>query len=59
MGFWSKFGKNVVKGADWVRAIAPIAPIPPKAKAVIEKSGAVEDDIKAVVDEIKRKPPAA
>lgn len=52
MGFWKKLG------GIWetARAIAPVLPISDKAKRVIQKSGEVEDDVKAIVDDVKRKP---
>lgn len=52
--------KKIKQGWSIAKQVAPMLPIPNKAKIVIQKGGEVEDDIKAIVDEVKpRKPPAA
>lgn len=53
MGFWSKFGKGLVQAWNTAKEVAPVLPIPDKAKRVIAKGGEVEDDVKAIIQEVK------
>jgi len=53
MGFLSK-----LKAAwNFTKEAAPVLPIPDKAKRIIAKGGEVEEDVKAIVDEVKPKKP--
>lgn len=49
MGFWSK----AKKGIDVAKTIAPLLPIPAKAKRIVAKVGEAEEDVEAIVDEVK------
>lgn len=59
MGFWKKLGKGVSKGIDIATQIAPVLPIPSKAKRVIAKVGETQDDVGAIVDEFKKPKPVS
>jgi hypothetical protein len=55
MGFWSKVKKSIATATT----IAPYLPIPAKAKRVIAKVGETEEDVEAIVHEVKPAKPAA
>lgn len=60
MGFWKKLGAGLKQGWGVTKQAAPVLPLPEKVKRIIAKGGEVEDDVKAIVDEVKpHKPPAA
>lgn len=55
MGFWSK----VKKGIAVATTVAPMLPIPAKFKRIVAKVGETEEDVEAIVDEVKPAKPAA
>lgn len=57
MGFWSKLGKGLQKGLEVSGMIAPVLPIPDKAKRIIVKADKIEDDVTAIVGEFKKPKP--
>lgn len=57
MGFWSKLGNGLKKGVAVATTVAPVLPIPDKLKKIIGKVGETTDDVGAVIDEVKPKPP--
>lgn len=50
------FLKKLVQAWNLAKETAPILPIPDKAKRVIGKGGELEDDVKGIVQEFKKKP---
>lgn len=57
MGWMSKLRK-AKQAFDLVRQIAPLLPLPEKAKVVIDKAGHAKDDITVIVEATKRTKPA-
>lgn len=55
MGFWSK----VAKAINVAVAVAPALPISEKSKRVVQKVGETEQDVEAIVREVKPPKPAA
>lgn len=59
MGFWKRFGTVVQKGAATAAAIAPVLPIPDKYKKAVVDAQRVEQDVEAVIEDVKPTKPAA
>lgn len=54
MGFWKKFKQGLVTAG----VIAPVLPIPDKAKKIIQKVNETEQDVEDIIREVKPKPKA-
>lgn len=51
MGFWSKVKKAITVAVE----VAPVLPIPEKAKRIVSKVGHAESDVEAIVEDVKPK----
>lgn len=56
MGFWKKLAGGLRKGIGVAVEVAPVLPIPEKAKRIVLKVGETERDVEAIADEFKKGP---